>query len=104
VDAKGGGLFSITAVVENSGYLPTALAQGVHTRKAPPVLVRLDLGGARLLAGRERERIDALAGSGGRKEFRWLVLAPEGVTSISLDVSSPKAGRVARTIELKTSK
>ena len=101
VEAKGGGLFSIAAVVENSGYLPTALAQGVRTRKAPPVLVRLDLGGARLLAGRSREQIDALAGSGGRKEFRWLVLAPEGVELISLDVSSPKAGRVARTIELK---
>lgn len=101
VEAKGGGLFEIRAAVENAGFLPTAMAQGVRTRKAPQVLVRLDPGKAKLLAGRPLERIDALAGSGGRREFRWLVQAPEGVASVRLDVSCPRAGRVVRTVELK---
>jgi hypothetical protein len=101
VEAKGGGLFAITAVVANTGYLPTALAQGVRTRKAAPVIIRLHLGGTQLLAGRALERVDALGGSGGRREFRWLVHAPEAVRSITLDVSCPKAGRVVRTIELR---
>jgi len=100
-EAKGAGLFEVTAVVANDGFLPTALAQGVRTGKAPPVLVRFDAGKAKLLAGRPLERIDALAGSGARREFRWLVRAPEGVTSVRLDVSCPKAGRVEKVIDLK---
>ena len=81
------------------GALP-ALAQGVRTRKAPPVLVRLKLGKATLLAGQALNRIDTLAGSGGRREFRWLVLAPAGVKEITLEASTPKAGAASRAIEL----
>lgn len=104
VESRGGGLYSISAVVENEGFLPTALAQGVRTRKAPPVLVRLQLGAAKLLTGRALNRIDALAGSGGRQEFHWLVQAPETVKSITLEVSSPKGGRVVRTLEFTEKK
>jgi hypothetical protein len=100
-EAKGGGIFAVSAVVENAGYLPSALAQGVRTRKADPVLIRLDLAGAKLLAGRVLERIDTLPGSGGRREFRWLILAPESVKAVRLDASCPKAGRVVRSIELE---
>jgi hypothetical protein len=100
-EAQGGGLFRVTAVVENGGYLPTALAQGVRTRQADPVLVRLKADGAKILAGRAVDRIETLAGSGGRQEFRWLVLAPERVDSIALEVATPKAGRVVRLIELR---
>ena len=49
VESKGGGLFEIKAVVTNEGYLPTAMAQGVRTRQAPPVLVRLKAGNASFL-------------------------------------------------------
>jgi hypothetical protein len=101
VESKGGGLFEIKAVVANDGYLPTALAQGVRTRKAPPILVRLKAGDAKLLAGKPLERIATLAGSGGRVEYRWLLLAPEGLKSATLEVSCPKAGRVVKDIELK---
>ncbi len=91
-EAKGAGVYEIKAVVENPGYLPTALAQGVVTRKAQPVLVKFGAGDARILSGRPINRVDALAGSGGRSEFRWLVLAPEGAKSVSLEASCPKAG------------
>jgi hypothetical protein len=101
VDSKGGGLFEIKAVVTNEGYLPTALAQGGRTRKAPPVLVRLKAANAKLLAGKPLERIASLPGSGGLKEFRWLLLAPDGVKSATLEVSCPKGGRIVKDIDLK---
>ena len=101
VVAKGGGVFEVTATVENAGYLPTAIAQGLTTRKAPPVLVRLGLGTAKLLAGKALNRVDSLPGSGGTREFRWLVLAPDDVKSIVLDISCPKAGSVQKTISLR---
>ena len=96
VEAKGGGVFAVRAVVENQGELPTALAQGVKTRRGLPVLVRLDPAGAdlKVLSGKALERIDALPGSGGRREFRWLLLAPKGLGRASLAVSCPRAGRV----------
>ena len=100
VEAKGGGIFQVSATVANDGELPTALAQGVRTRKADPVRVRLDPGTAKILAGPARAQIDTLGGSGGHKEFRWLVLAPDPgkdaatPPTITLHVSSPKAGQV----------
>ena len=54
VEAKGGGIFQVSATVANDGELPTALAQGVRTRKADPVRVRLDPGTAKILAGPAR--------------------------------------------------
>ena len=99
-EAKGGGIFEVKATVENAGYLPTALAQGVTTRKAPPVLVKLEVGAAKILSGEALSRIPTLAGSGGFREYRWLVLAPEGVKAITLDVSCPKAGSVRKEIPL----
>jgi hypothetical protein len=100
-EPKGSGVFEVTARVENAGTFPTALAQGVTTRQAPPVLVRPALGDATLLAGPKLDRINALAGSGGSREYRWLILAPEGVDSIRLEASCPRAGRAVETIELR---
>lgn len=101
VDAKGGGLFEVTAVVENAGYFPTALAQGVKTKCAPPVLVRLNPDGAKLLAGRRLERIESLAGSGGRQEFRWLLQASDEKARPTLEVSCPKAGQFRLDVPLR---
>jgi len=99
--AKGGGVFEITATIENTGYLPTAIGQGLATRKAPPVLVKLEIGTSRLLAGKSINRVDSLPGSGGTREFRWLVLAPDDVKTIVLDVACPKAGSVRKEIPLR---
>jgi hypothetical protein len=101
VKSLGGGLFEIKAIVTNEGYLPTALAQGTRTGRAFPVLVRLKAGSARLLAGKPLDRIPTVAGSGGRKEYRWLLLAPEQVKAATLEVSCPQAGRVVKELPLK---
>ena len=79
----------------------TALAQGSAPARPTPVLVRLEPGAAKILAGPARRQIDALAGSGGRKEFRWLILRPAPARTprrrptITLHASSPKAGQVS---------
>jgi hypothetical protein len=100
-ESKGGGIFEIKATIENTGTLPTALAQGVLTRKSPPVLVKLALGDAKLISGKALYRIDSLAGSGGYREFRWVIVAPEGKkTTLKLEATCPKAGRAEREIAL----
>ena len=99
-EAKGGGIFEIKATVENTGTLPTALAQGVVTRKPLPVLVKLEVGDAKLLSGRALNRINALAGLGGSQEYRWLVLVPEGKKSLAIEATCPKAGSAKREITL----
>lgn len=96
----GGGLHEITAVVENRGTWPTALAQGVRTRQPRPVLVRLEAGEARIVAGKALERVNALPGAGGRREFRWIVAAPRS-DSVTVEAATPKAGRARVEIELK---
>jgi len=100
VEAKGGGVFEVKATVTNEGTLTTALSAGVRTRKAPPVVVRLRPGDAKVIGGKVLNRVDALAGTGGKQEYRWLLLAPAG-EPVSLEVSSPKAGRVVKSIELR---
>ncbi len=101
VEPKGGGLYAIEASVENSGYLPTALSQGVRTRQADPVLVRLQAEDVKILAGKPLERIDSLNGSGGRRTFRWLIHAEKDVDSLTIKVTTPKAGEVIETIRLQ---
>ena len=72
VEAKGGGIFQVSATVANDGELPTALAQGVRTRKADPVRVRLDPGTARILAGPARARsIPWAVPAGTRSSAGW---------------------------------
>lgn len=106
VEARGGGIFRVSATVANDGGLPTALARGVRARKADPVRVRLEPDAGKVLAGPARAQIDTLGGSGGRKEFRWLVLAPEArpdaadPPAVTLHVSSPKAGEARSRIVL----
>ena len=101
-EIKGGGLFEIKATVENTGFLPTSLAQGVTTRKGSPVLIKLNLGNGKLISGRALNRVDTLSGSGGSREFRWLILAPEGLKSINLEATCPKAGASRKEIALPT--
>jgi hypothetical protein len=96
----GDGLFEIEAVIANGGVLPTALAQGVKTREAPPVVVRLRGEGVQLVAGRPVERIDALS-STAPATLRWTIRAPEEVRTVELDATCPRAGRVRRTIQLR---
>ncbi|MFO0889185.1 MAG: M14 family metallopeptidase [Isosphaeraceae bacterium] len=106
VEARGSGIYQVTAAVVNEGVFPTALVRGTRSRKAPPVRVRLDVGSGRLLAGPPRSQFDSLGGSGGRREFRWLVMALDADDAgakpyaVTLSASTPKAGAAVQTIPI----
>ena len=80
-------------------HFPTALKQGSRIRKADPVHLRLDPGKARILAGPARAQIDSLEGSGGNREFRWLLLVPDAKETaakpptITLHAADSQGGR-----------
>lgn len=101
VEERGGGVFEVTVVVSNAGTWPTALAQGVATRQADPVRVRLGLDGAKLLAGPRLDRIPTLAGGGGKKEYKWLLLREKEGAKATVSAECPKAGRAERSVELR---
>jgi len=100
VTELGGGLFKIEAEVENSGYLPTALAHGVNSRSVRPTMVQLDIPPDNLVSGDAKTSfIQTLAGSGSRKEFTWIVKGEPGA-EVRLKVAAQKGGTETVTLKL----
>jgi hypothetical protein len=101
VAALGGGLFRIRADVENTGFLPTALAHAVTARAVKPVMVQLGVPPASIITGAEKtSSIQALAGSGSRQSYEWVIKGQPG-TSVTLTVMSQKSGSDRATIALR---
>jgi hypothetical protein len=99
--ALGGGLYRVTADVENTGYLPTSLMQGVIARSVKPIMVQLGVPPDSIVTGAEKTMsISALAGSGARQSFEWIVRAKPG-TAVTLKVMSQKSGSDTATLTLK---
>jgi hypothetical protein len=100
VQAHGGGIYRIKAEIENSGFLPTATAQGVQSRSVKPTMVQLDIPPENLLSGSAKTSFfQALAGSGTRQKYEWILSGNEG-QKVLLRVVSQKGGEVSRTLEL----
>jgi len=101
VVARGGGLFSIKAVVENTGFLPTSLAHGITSRSVKPTMVQIGVNPETILSGDDKTSfIPVLEGSGGRKEFTWLISSKPG-TAVEVKAVSQKAGVDRITLILK---
>ncbi len=101
VTSYGGGLFRLKAEVENSGYLPTSTAHGVAARAVRPTMVQLGVAPEDIVSGRAKTNfIDALAGSGRRETFEWIVKGKPGQT-VTLTVASQKSGKATSTVTLK---
>jgi len=99
--ALGGGLYRITADIENTGYLPTSLAQGVVARSVKPVMVQLGVPPESIVAGNEKTNsINALAGSGTRQSYEW-VIKGKPAQAVTLKVVSNKSGSDAASFTLK---
>jgi len=97
----GGGVYRIKAEVENSGYLPTALAHGVASRSVKPTMVQLGVKPEELISGNAKTSFfQALAGSGRRQKFEWIVKGKAGA-EITLRVVSQKGGSETATLHLK---
>jgi len=98
---KGGGLYRVTAEVENAGFLPTALTHAVTARAVKPTMVQLQVAPESIVSGSQKTSfIQALIGSGGRMKFDWLIKAKAG-SSLELKVVSQKAGADKRAVVLK---
>ena len=100
-ESLGGAIFRVTAEIENTGFLPTALAHGAAARAVKPVMVQLGVPPASIISGVEKTiAVPALAGSGSRRSFEWVITGAPG-TSITLTVVSQKSGSDRATIALR---
>jgi hypothetical protein len=101
VTALGGGLYRVRAEVENAGFLPTALAQGVTARSVKPLMVQLGVPPESIITGSEKTNtIAALAGSGSRQSYEWVITGKPGST-VTLKAVSQKGGTDTATLTLK---
>jgi len=101
VAALGSGVYQISAEVENIGYLPTALAQGTTARAVKPVMVQLDVPPDSIITGNEKtNQISALAGSGNRQSYRWVIKGKPG-TVVTLKAVSQKSGTDTALLKLQ---
>lgn len=100
VKPLGQSIYDITAQVENTGYLPTALAQGETTREVFPTRVELNVEDDLILGGTRRVMIDRLQGSGGMEEVRWVCRLPDR-TTVEMTVHSMLGGTLRHIIPLE---
>jgi hypothetical protein len=101
VVAEGGGIFTITAEVENVGFLPTSLAHGVRARAVNPVMVQLRIPPEELISGDPKTSFfPSLDGSGSRESFTWVIQGEEGA-QIELLLRSQKSGTQTATLTLR---
>jgi len=99
--ALGGGLYRVRADVENAGFLPTALAQGVTARAVKPVMVQLGVPPESIITGAEKTNtIPSLAGSGSRQSYEWVIRGKPGST-VTLKAVSQKGGTDTAALTLK---
>jgi hypothetical protein len=96
----GNSIYDVTVEVENTGYLPTVMAQGVVTREVNPTRVVLKLDDASVLSGSRRTMLGPIEGSGGMKEVRY-ILNGKGRAGVEVEVVSMLAGTTKANIELK---
>ncbi len=101
VTALGGGLFRIKADIANTGYLPTALAQGVQARAVKPLVVQLGVAPESIVTGDQKTtQVPSLAGAGTRQSFEWVVKGTPGSTVV-LKATSQKSGTDTATLTLR---
>jgi murein tripeptide amidase MpaA len=93
-------IYRIKVTLQNQGYLPTALAQGVKARAVKPILITLHGDGMEILAGSRLTFCNTMPGSGGAEKYSWLVKANPG-TKGTLTVTSEKAGDIVKTLQFK---
>ena len=96
----GDSVYDVTIQVENTGYLPTALAQGALTREVLFTRVVPKLEDKQILSGQKKTMFGPIEGSGGMKELRYIIHAT-GQARLEFEVISALGGSVAGSVELK---
>ena len=96
----GDSVYDVTIQVENTGYLPTSLAQGATTREVFSTRLVLKLDNKAFLSGIRTTLLGPIEGNGGMKEVRFVLHAKDRKT-IDLEVISMLGGSIQATLELK---
>jgi hypothetical protein len=96
----GQGTYDIEIQVENTGFLPTLLAQGQTTREVYPTRLVIELDDEHFLSGARITSLPVIPGSGGMVETRYIIYAPDR-KKINFEVISMLAGQVEGTINLE---
>lgn len=96
----GEGVYEIKVELENTGYLPTALAQGEIVREVHPTRVRIEADDPAILGGTRTVRLGTIPGSGSAKEVTWIVRAMKR-KQIEIEAESMLGGIVRITVDLK---
>jgi hypothetical protein len=101
VTALGGGLFKITAEVENSGFFPTSLQHGIRSRSVGPTLLQIQIDPGDIMTGADKTTpVGVLAGSGARESVTWVIRGREG-DRVEITLISAKSGHDTATITLR---
>jgi hypothetical protein len=101
VTSLGGGLYRVKAEVENGGFLPTSTAQGVRSRSVKPTMVQLGVDTNDIVSGAAKTNFfPALAGSGRRESYEWIIKGKPGST-IVLKAVGQKSGSATTSLVLK---
>lgn len=101
VTAHGGGVFTVEAEIENTGYFPTSLEHGVVSRAVQPTTVQIQVDPADVISGGTKTmQIRQLAGSGTRERFTWVIRGRSGAT-VEIRARAQKGGTDSVTITLR---
>ncbi|MGQ9912813.1 MAG: M14 family metallopeptidase [Thermogutta sp.] len=101
LEPLGGGLFRLTAEVENVGTWPTMPKMGEINREPYPVRVELSGEGWDPVQGFRKTLLPRLQGNGGREELRWILRQREDAERFRVQVTAaaPQVGRATKTLE-----
>ncbi len=101
VTDHGGGIFTVTAEIENTGYFPTALKHGVTSRAVDPVTVQIQIEPEAVMTGNSKtSTVASLAGSGARESFTWIIRGKRGDT-IDITLRAQKGGSDTTSVTLR---
>lgn len=101
VKAHGGGLFSVSVDVENTGFLPTTLQQGIITAAVKPTLVQIQVPATDIVTGSPKSvTITRLNGSNTRQRVTWVIRGRPDA-SVVVTVLAQKGGTDSATVVLK---
>jgi hypothetical protein len=104
VKPLGNSVYDVVVQIQNTGYLPTSLAQGEISHEVHQTRVEMiNVDDAQILSGRKRTMLGTIPGSGGMQEARW-ILSGRGKNRIQLRVTSMLGGVIEEAIELKEAK
>jgi hypothetical protein len=99
----GHGTYDIKIQVENTGFLPTSLAQGQTTREVYPTRLVMELDDEFFLSGARITSLPMISGSDDMVELRYVIYTPSR-KKIEFEIISMLAGQIEGTINLQKSK